>query len=215
MHVKSLKILGLLVAAAIAGSALLGAGSASAAVLCTSNEDCSTSHTSEEGEMLDAGDVLVGTAENLVLTGTPEVTCAHSLTEVEVTGANPIEGELSTLEFSGCAAKTVLGNVACNVQVENLPYTGTVTKVGSNGNGRLEATAISGEPSAFVTCAGFIECAFGNSVFDLAISGGDPVKITANKLPLKIKSGGFLCPSEALWDASYEAVGSITSVFVR
>lgn len=210
---KSLKLLGLLVAAALVVSAFVAA-TASADVLCTTNADCSASHNSEEGEMLDTEDVLVGTAEDLVITATPEVTCEHSETEVTITNANPIEGEVSNLEFSGCSAKTILGPIPCEVQVQNLPYVGTVKRVGSSGNGILEATASSGEPRAAVVCGGTVECVFGNEVFDFAVFGGDPVLIQASNMPLQVKSG-FLCPSEAFWDADYEAVGPLTSVFVR
>lgn len=210
---KQIKILGFAVAAVMAVMAFAGAGSASAAVLCTTNEACSTSHVTEEGEMLDVGDVLVGTAKNLVLTATPEVKCSHSVTEVEVTEASPVAGEVTNLEFTGCAAQTILGPTPCSVAVENLPYAGTVTK-GSGGNGTLNVSGISGDPEAFVECGGIIVCTYGNAEFKLPISGGNPVKITASNVPLTIQKG-LLCPSEAKWDAVYEATGAITSVFVQ
>lgn len=210
---KLVKMLGVALAGALLWVAIGGAASAPAAVLCTTNETCSESHLTEEGEMLDVGDTLVGTASDLVLTGTPEVTCTHSVTEVEVSAAEPAAGEIVGLDFTGCAAKTILGNVQCTVSVLNLPYAAAVNAAGE-GNGTLKVTGINGSPEAFVSCAGVVNCTYGNSEFVLPVSGGNPVQITANKVPLAIQKG-FLCPASMTWDATYQATGELTSVFVR
>lgn len=215
---RLIKMLGLAAAAAMAAMALVGVGSASATVLCeitptpnTSESKCPESHT------LHAGAIIVGEAKNAELTSSlANVSCATSKTEIEVenTGSESetVTGSIIALNFLNC--KTTGTNSPCTVEVENLPYHAEVHRTAGTHNGRLTVKSSGlGNPGAQVTCAGILECKFGNTLFDLPVTGGNPAGVTANETPLTIESLG-LCPPSAKWDASYKAIGETTAIWV-
>jgi hypothetical protein len=91
--------------------------------------------------------------------------------------------------------------VNCSVTVNNLPYHAEVHWTEGH-DGVLTVSGYEGNPGATVVCAGVINCTFSNTLFSLPIDGGNPAKVTANKVNL-LRNGG-LCGNEAFWDATYE-----------
>jgi hypothetical protein len=210
--VKYLKALGLAAIAAMALMAFLGAGSASATVLCTQAlTTCPGGH--ETGEMYEPGDVIVGTSTNARLTSDlANVKCTNSETEAELesTGgaSETVTGKIIELNFTGCKTEQLVP-VNCTVTVNNLPYNAEVHWTEGR-NGQLTVTSGgAGNPGATVVCIGVINCTFSNTLFSLPVDGGNPAKVTANKVNL-LRNGG-LCGNEAFWDATYE---STTPVYV-
>jgi hypothetical protein len=202
---KYVKVLVLAAFAALAVMSFAGAGSASATVLCKENAS-----PCPEEKLYEAGETLKGTAENTVITASPTITCTHSETTAEVTSpggeGEAVTGTITALSFTGCKADTIF-NPNCVVSVNGLPYHAEV--VGSGGNG----TILVGGASAGVVCAGIINCVFGNELFELPLTGGNPAKITASNVFLE-KESGLLCPGEGLWDATFKAVAPNTAAWV-
>jgi hypothetical protein len=118
----------------------------------------------------------------------------------------PVIGTITALSFTGCKADTIF-NPSCTVGVNGLPYNAEV--VGSGGNGTIRVS----NADASVVCAGIINCVFGNELFELPITGGNPAKISATNVVLK-KESGLLCPGEGLWDATFKAVAPNTAAWV-
>lgn len=203
---RYLKVLGLAAVAAMAVMAFLGASSASATVLCTQTlTTCPGGH--ETNEMYEPGDIIVGTATNARLTSDlANVKCSNSETEAELetTGgaSETVTGTIIGLNFTGCKTEQVIP-VNCTVTVNNLPYNTEVHWTEGH-NGQLTVTSGGGgNPGATVVCIGVINCTFSNTLFSLPIDGGNPAKVTANKVNL-LRNGG-LCGNEAFWDATYES----------
>src|SRR4051812_40448807 len=102
---KYLKILGLAALAAMAVMAFVGAGSASATVLCTQNlseEECQEGHEAEQ--MYEPGNVIKGLAKEARLTSDlSNVVCKTSETEaqIETTGGpeETVTGSIKALNF--------------------------------------------------------------------------------------------------------------------
>jgi len=182
---------------ALACLSVVGAGSASAeATLCkVSTAPCPA------GSLYVAGEHLTGKATNTRLTASPEITCASSEITVKVT-ASTGAADIVKATTSGCKA----GNTACAVEAKNLPYSGTADVSASGPNGIL--TGENGE--ALANCAGFINCTFGLPFAALPITGGSTASITAASVVMN-KISGFLCPSSAKWDATY----NVPNLWVR
>jgi len=212
---KHIKILGLAAVAAMALTAFVGAGSASATVLCKNSTSTPCS------EKYGPGTIIEGESTNAKLTSNlATVTCSESKTTAETTTAGSasttVEGKITALNFSGCSTNEV-PPVPCEVTVNNLPYHAEVHWTSGN-NGTLTVnSAGSGSPGANVVCAGVISCTFARTLFTLPVTGGNPASIAANAVSLeRIPFGGTpLCGTEAFWDATYTAVGANTSIFVR
>jgi len=200
---KYLKILGLAVVAAMALTALFGAGSASASGQLCKDSVCAS--------LLANGTNINGNISNppAKLTASPEVQCNTSSTNIKVNNSINGTGEVTALTFGTC--KT--GNTACNVNALHLPYHATADFSATTGNGTLTVTGktVNTPPEAQVNCAGFLNCAFGNNLFSLPIVGSNTPTVTANGVSL-LKISGFLCPASAKWDATYQ---SNTPVFVH
>jgi hypothetical protein len=215
---KYLKMLGLAVIAAAAVTAFLGAGSASATVLCTENtEPCNTEHPA--GKMYKPGDLIHGVATDPLLTASPEITCASSTVTLEVSttgsAATSPTGKITELTFSTCKVNSgIFSGTPCTVTSIRKPYSATAT-LGTKPNGTLTVVSGgSGSPGAKIICGGFLECTFSNTDFSLPITGGaaNVAAVTAKEVPLTIEGGGFGCPASAKWDAVYKAT---TPVFVE
>jgi hypothetical protein len=216
--VKYVKILGLAAIAAMALTALLGAGSASATVLCKQTPSgspaaCPTAQT------YNAGQVVLGEATDPVLTnGLEDVTCSRSNTEAEIkqTGSatTTVVGTVKALTFSEC--ETVNTHTPCNVSVENLPYLAEVHWSSGTHDGTFTGKSDgNGNPGAKVTCLGVIVCKFSTPEAVLAVNGGNPASLVANEVELGPNGGflGALCPEEAFWDATYTATNP-TAIWV-
>jgi len=189
---------GLAATAAIAAMALLGAGSASATVLCKENKSsCGSAYPVPTNI---SASLVAGTTAKLVSSlGTVECTVSTSSGQTTTAGT-PLLGLIETLTFSSCK----LGKTACTVTTENLPYAASISASGS-GNGSMTVSSDgSGEPRAFVKCGSAIECIFGQTAATLTAVGGNPAVLKAEAIELKIKKNeGFICPSVAKWTAEY------------
>ncbi|HET9677451.1 MAG TPA: hypothetical protein VFP21_08115 [Solirubrobacterales bacterium] len=192
---KYLKMLGLAAVAAMALTAVAGAGSASAhAVLCKESAiPCGSSYKT--------GEHITATAGTTRFTAGLEVTCTSSEATIQVTGAGG-EGKMTGLTFGGC--KSSLGG--CTVTAEGLPYSGEADVSGTGPNGTLTLAGA----QAGVKCEG-LTCTYAVTSLSLPIDGGSTALVTANGVELKKTGGGFLCPSTVKWDATY----STSNVWVR
>jgi len=198
---KQFKMLGLAAVAALGLMAMVGAGTASATELCSTNTSPCT------GTMYPAGTVVsaqlkAGTVANLT-NPISNVICQKSTTTGKTTTTGEkgvaVTGTIETLTFTEC--KTASG-VACTVKAVNLSYTASITATGL-GNGTLTVTKdSSGDPGATVECASLINCTFSTASASLGVTGGNPAIAKANGIALTPK--GLTCPLESHWDAEYE-----------
>jgi hypothetical protein len=204
---KLLTTFSLAAAAALAIMAFVGASSASATVLCTTNANCTTSHNAEGGQMYDAGDIGAATASNVLLTSSlTTISCDHSEVgwELASTGSSSqaIEVELDTLSFTGCEAHSFLtGTDPCEDVHLEPGWSGTVT-LETAPNGAVKISNI----FLYLECLNAVECIIGSEHALLPVKGGNPASVTVNSLMLKREEGSaFFCAEEWFFDAIYKA----------
>lgn len=193
---KYIKMLGLAAVAATAVMAFVGAGTASATVICATGTPeesvCGTGKKEYSG-------AITGVSTNATLaTNLANVVCAESETTLNPTSSTgaPIVGTVSALTFTSC--ETEVTHVGCTVTVRNLPY-----------NSSLEGTALTVTDSvgagARVVCLGVIDCEFLTKEAHLTVKNGSPTTATATNVGLT--RTGVTCPETATWSATY----SVTS----
>jgi hypothetical protein len=192
-----MKMLGLVVAAALAAMAFVGAGSASATTLCKANENpCNNPYPS--GTKVKA-QLETGT-EAVLTTSLATVKCTVSKSEgvTKAQSGEPLPGEVTNLTFESC--KT--GLVGCTVSTVNLPYTAAVSATGG-GNGTFTASSSGkGNPGAKVVCVGVLNCTFTTAEATLTALGGEPARLKAEGVELE--QTGELCPTTSTWTATYK-----------
>ncbi|MDQ3725056.1 MAG: hypothetical protein M3335_04055 [Actinomycetota bacterium] len=193
---KYIKMLGLAAVAAAALMAFVGASTASATVLCKVNTATTGCHVG--GNAYAKGTTIKGnlTATAILETVGGEVLnkCTGSTLEgkTETTGgaAETVEGKILTLSWSGCEKHTT-----------TLSTGKLVIHYSEKDNGTLTASGTE------VTINGIFgtSCVYGaGEGLNLGtVVGGSPATIAINTIVPRI-SGGFLCPAEARWTASYE-----------
>jgi hypothetical protein len=205
---KHLKMLGLAIMAAAALTALLGAGTASATELCSTNTSPCT------GTMYPAGTEIEAT-----LTGTAklETTGGTTLDECKEGG---VKGTTSNTGGSG-ESETVIGSIpASGLTWVKCTFTTTTTVGGEleihtdtpgvpDGNGTLTARGFEVSiPTIFGTCT----YGFGTEAHDLGtLKGGSPATIEINTLVPRLSGP---CPEQARWKANYKVVKP-TSLYVQ
>lgn len=202
---RHLKMLGLAAVAALAVMALVGAGSASASVLCKVKP--SAENKCPAGETLPKGTAIEGTSSHaeLVNTGKPNVLCEASSVGGTTTSAGSskenVKGSITTLTFTKC--KTTSGTiVSCTVNAQGLPYSAEVLSSAVVGNGTMNVS----KGKASVSCGfGILQCVFGAPSLSLAVTGGNPAMVVANEatMTLEKESGFEECPSSSNWNATY------------
>ncbi|HSR93799.1 MAG TPA: hypothetical protein VLK56_02950, partial [Solirubrobacterales bacterium] len=152
---KYLKTLSLAAVAAMALMALVGAGNASATVLCKATP--SAKGVCPAGEKYAANTTVTAKSGTATLdTNTEDVTCETSSTAVKNTAesGSPLSGEVPSLTFSGCKST---GGVTCSVESVGAPW-GANVAWSSGGNGNLTVS----NGGARVSCGfGFLQCRFG------------------------------------------------------
>jgi hypothetical protein len=200
---KYLKMLGLAAIAALALTAMAGAGTASAAtVLCTTNANpCPVDYG--KGTKISAQ--LKSGTEAILTAGFGSVRAKTSTLSGEITStqnaAGTPEGVVTALTFG-----TVTGpfGESCSTKALNLPWKAEVhtTEAVSNGNGTLTVF----NPKVTVNCGFTVKCNFSTEKAVLHIDGGNPAFATANKVSLAIQESdeGGSCPGAATWTATYE-----------
>jgi hypothetical protein len=195
---KYLKMLGVAAVAAMALTAVLGAGSASAATfLCKTSANPCTEHY-PSGTAISAS-LVTGTTARLT-TNIGTVTCKKSTVGGKTTSTEA-HGEITSLTFTECTDP--FGN-PCTVKAVNTPYTASAaTAVAGtpNGSGTMTISGKAGNPGATVECGSWMNCKFTNSPIVLDVTGGAPAKIVASKEALNREGG--ICPAESFWDAEY------------
>lgn len=192
-----LKMLGLAVAAALACMALLGAGSASATVLCKEwKKPCPKGQDYGAGTPVQAT-LETGTTSIFKTTGgTTLSTCTGSTMEGETTNTGgpvePVTGIFGAFWFEGCTKET---NVIVNGRFE-------IKYIGPDTFGGLTVK----ETEVTINNSG-VSCVYGpkEGFYIGTITSANEITPTIDvEVTLPRISGGFLCPSQAVWVASYE-----------
>jgi hypothetical protein len=192
---KYLKMLGLAAVAATALMAFVGAGTASATVLCKNNlntESCSEKYTVGTRGL----GSMVGSGLMESLSGEVLNTCTGSTVE-------------ETQQTEGSATTTVTGKS----EGKGITWTGCTHAVTVLSGGEGELHWIPGTDNGTVTAKGFevtttlfgASCVYGlgSTMKDWGeVVGGAPGFMQINSVVPKI-SGGFLCPNETRLTAKY------------
>jgi len=197
---RYLKMLGLAVMAAAAAMAFIGAGTASATVLCENNQTtgCTSKHAVTSTESFS---LVKGTLAELYTTGgITEDSCMGSTFVVNITNA-------------GSSSATVVGSItAANLSWSTCTST-TVTLTG----GELEIHSIFGSDNGTVTAKGFAVTV--TTAFDCAYGAGTGIHLGTFTPNTSTGLGGTLaintvvkrnnehsnvfCPETAKWVANY------------
>jgi hypothetical protein len=205
-QVKYLKMLGLAAVAAAALMAFGGAGTASADELCTAeavNKMC------PEGKLITTLEAsLVGSAKLESTTGETLDTCTYGIFEGTITnqgtGVDPITGDINTLDWGKTGTlctfttdTTVLGTLTATATSGG---NGTVTGVGN---------------SVTINTVLFGSCVYGTGTgIKLGtFTGGSSAKLDISAVVNKT-SGGFACPSTAIWNATYQVTNHSSAFLI-
>ena len=187
---KYVKMLGLAAVAALALMAFLGAGSASATVLCKTAASPCGSEWLKTGS-LSSSLVKEGSSVLKSTGGAIEDTCSASTTGGSITsqGENqPVVGSVNELTFTEC--------------------TNTTTVLNQNGTLELEGETVSAKGFEVTVVAAGVSCVYsaGTGTTLGTFTGGNPAIIHINAVVNK-KSGSFLCPSDSKWEGTYQITG--------
>jgi hypothetical protein len=167
---KYVKMLGLVTVAMVAVFAFVGAGSASATVLCEANEDpCAVplpSGTVLKGETEEAGTYEGGELKGKCNSSFVAKTTSNGGKEKTVTA------EITSLTFSSCTGS------CATVKAANLPYAASMEATGE-GNGKMtvEKGSGGGEPAVDLTCGGESPCRYGAPTETWKLEGGHPAHL--------------------------------------
>jgi len=191
---KQLKLLGLCLCGVLAAMALMGAGTASATVLCPENKSpCSAPY--KKGTSIKAQ--LVKGTKSVMTSGFVTIECTESTMSGKTTSAGgagqPVLGEITSVTWKNC--KTTSGS-SCTASALKTPWLAEVT--GSGGNGTM---TISGAAGKF-TCA--VTCEYEAKTASVSALGGSPARIKATNVSFSRIGGSFLCSSSASWNSEYE-----------
>jgi hypothetical protein len=189
---KHLKMLGLAAIAAMGLMAFLGAGSASATVLCTTTDtpDCSAGWDYPAGTVIDFS--MVGSS----------ITEAGSTILQTCTGGT-IKGKTAN---TGSSSETV------SVSLEQWTWTGCNTTVDATALGSLEIHwiegthngTVTGKNSKWTTQSLGVTCTYGTGTGTHigTVTGGAGSSWAISSTIPKIE-GSFICPSKVSWTAEY------------
>jgi hypothetical protein len=192
---KYLKTLGLAAIAATALVALLGAGTASATVLCKAVESpCSLANKYGVGTRIGFS-LKAGTSLRWVNEGTTLETCTEAVLKSDITNAgsatSTVISENKTLSFNGCT------------------FANGFTKLGG-----LEIHNISGTSNGTVTASSEIGWAFNNPMYGTCVYGwtaggvvgiiteGKPATLDLNTGIVRLSGSSFLCPPNGTLEGS-------------
>ena len=196
---KYVKMLGLAAVAAMALMAFLGAGTASATVLCKEAKTSGCTNDYGAGQAIKAT-TTTGTTAILETTGGVVLdTCTGS----EISGA---------ITNTGGASATVSGHIGPGTTGLKWGTCSRVTNTLKVGN--LEVHHIAGTDNGTLTATGGIEVTintiFGSCVFGTGealdvgkITGGSPATINTEKAVVPKISGNAACPTHGVWNAQF------------
>lgn len=202
---KYVKMLGLAAVAAAALMAFVGAGSASATELCSTNTSPCTGTNYGKGTKIES---TLKEGEAVLTAGFGTDKCKKSTVVGEVEKTNEAgkatTGPITSLTFEECSCTTtILSN-------GSLSITGSGT-----GNGTLSSTGA----ESTITCSG-VSCLFATSGTTIGpVTGGSPAVLAAEaKLPWKTgDASNFTCTlgsGTGTWKATYK-VTNPASLFVE
>jgi hypothetical protein len=204
---KYAKMLALAAVAAGALMAFIGAGTASASVICSTTADpCPAGQAWPNGTTIEFS-LKSGTSANLVDTsGNTLDTCTSSTVEGDITNAGSstatVTGTITSLTWgsagTACTFTTNTLRAAC-LEVHKIAGTsnGTVTSDSCDG-GISEVTINTG---LFGSCIYGIPA--GKSIGDIAEGSGTGATFTANAVAEKLSGSNFACPTTSKWTATY------------
>lgn len=190
----------LIIAAALALTAVVAAASASAAtVLCNENAaTCSASHTYPVGTKLE-GALHVGT--QVQFKGVLTESCGSSTLAGKTTSevGETVGVEISSLTFS-CTSPCK------TVEARNLPYS---AQVGQTAGGEASMTVTGGTGGGgglqFSNCSFGTTCVYSVSGLSLTLKGGNPAQLVATEVPLALEEGNnFFCGKSTKMSATYD-----------
>jgi hypothetical protein len=185
---KYVKILGLAAVAAAALMAFVGAGTASATVLCsTTTTPCNSvvPNGTKIGFSLEPGAAAVLTETG----GEPLDTCEKSTVTGELTSSNT--GPISTLDWEGCTWTTT------TIALGKLEITGPLT---GTSNGTVKSDA---EIKVTISIPFFGSCVYGVAagVSLGTLTEGKPATFDPGAVASKLSGSSITCPATANWKA--------------
>jgi hypothetical protein len=194
---RYLKILGLAAVTAAALTAILGAGSASATVLCSTTADpCPAGQDWPVGTTLDWSIVPGGTVLQTDTAGKTINTCKESTVKWTMTktggSTETVTGVDEETTFAGCTFPTKTLKLA-NTEIHKIANTsdGTVTA-----DGVTEVT---------INTVLFGSCIYGvpNGASLGEITEGKPATFHVNAITVKLAGSAIACPETDKWTATY------------
>jgi hypothetical protein len=192
---KSIRMLGFAIAAALAATAFIGAGSASATVLCKAAQaDCTPANTYPAETEIGAQATSLTFHTSII-----DIKCTSSGLEAvtEAEAGTPLD-LLARLTFGGCATP---GGSSCSVEMA--PGLGGVYETAIAWTSGNNGTLLEAFPRTNVNCTGGIICTYssvpGGTKF--AVTGGNPATVTASKVALAAE--GPFCPASTTVSVTY------------
>lgn len=195
---KYLKTLGLAAMAAMALMAMLGAGSASATVLCTENKiPCPAGEDYEFNTEIEMSQVSSSVIKSTG--GTPLTTCGDSKIKgrTENTGGKgvAVKVEVTEMAFTECTNKTT-ATILGRMTIEYIKSTNTVAEM------RIKNTQVT------------VNSVFGSCAYGAAESPGTPAGLLTGatmsgvgtyhgKAVFSKVEGSTVCPPDVTWEAQY------------
>lgn len=191
---KHLKMLGLCLVCAMAATAVMGVGMASATKLCPENKSpCPAAY--KKGTSIKAQ--LVAGTKSVMSSGFVTIECTESTMSGKTTsdgGAGaPVLGEITSVTWKNCKTS---GGSSCTTSALGTPWPAVVN--GSGGSGTMTISGAAGKFTCSVTCEYEAKSA------SVSATGGNPAKIKASSVSFSRIGGSFLCSSSASWSAEYE-----------
>jgi hypothetical protein len=225
---KYVKMLALAAVATGAMMAFIGAGSASASVICSTTKDpCPKTQDWPANTVLDFS-LKSGTSAKLVNTaGETLDNCTSSTVKGKITttgggtgATETVTGSISELTWGGCTFTTTTITKAC-LEVHQIAGTsnGTVTADECNAtHGSEPSTNVTINTVLFGSCIYTVTA--GKSIGDISegkdqASGAPVSTFTANAVATKVTGSNFACPETSKWTATYvltEPKGTTLSV---
>lgn len=207
---KYTKMLGLAAVAALALMAFVGtSGAAASAKVCSTagtGAACAAGHGNEYTTQNLAASTGAGVAT--LTSGFARVECPSTMTGTSTHGGS---GTITALNFAVASCTSTLGS--CTVaKATNLPWNSTAVKTTAP-NGKLEVSStVGGE----FTCGG-VNCQYSapnaGTKGEVVVTGGEPAKVTATKVPMSKIGGSFFCSATSEWDGVY-TVTTPSSLFL-
>jgi len=203
-------VVGLVAVAALALTAFVGtSGAAASAKVCSTagtGAACAAGHGNEYTTQNLAGSTGSGVA--ISTTGFARIECPSTMTGQVGHGGSVTMSVTTTV--SSCTS--TLGS--CTVdKATGLPWGSGTAVTTTAPNGKLEVNnTVGGE----FTCGG-VNCQYSapnaGTKGEIVISGGEPAKITATKVPMSKIGGSVFCSATGEWDAVY-TVSTPSSLFL-